>query len=319
MKRFNNIVYVLGENTCELSSTFNRAVGLAKLNQANLTLLKVLPEMPAKIISRFIGSNEKELQQKLLAKERDKIQALVAMLDTTLNAKAELKTGKQYIETVRAVQANQYDLVIKEADDIDWFDRLFGSDDMHLLRACPCPVWLIKKNGKVEHKKIVAAVDFDNELETSNSELNPMILELSSALALSDLATLHVVNAYDVPVAGFVSLWVEQPEKVERELFQAEYQERQYHMHSLMDSLKQKLGEESYNYLLPRTHLIKGLPARELPKFAEDVQADLVVMGTIARTGIAGIIIGNTAEAVLSQLRCSVLAIKPEGFISPIS
>jgi len=37
-------------------------------------------------------------------------------------------------------------------------------------------------------------------------------------------------------------------------------------------------------------------------------------MGTIARTGISGLIIGNTAEAILNQLECSVHAIKPPGF-----
>jgi len=48
------------------------------------------------------------------------------------------------------------------------------------------------------------------------------------------------------------------------------------------------------------------------------LQADLVVMGTVARTGIAGWLIGNTAEAILEQLQCSVLAVKPHGFVSPV-
>lgn len=41
-------------------------------------------------------------------------------------------------------------------------------------------------------------------------------------------------------------------------------------------------------------------------------------MGTVARTGISGVIIGNTAEAVLEQLQCSVLALKPPGFVTPV-
>jgi universal stress protein E len=51
---------------------------------------------------------------------------------------------------------------------------------------------------------------------------------------------------------------------------------------------------------------------------AEGLRADLVVMGTIARTGISGLIIGNTAESILDQLTCSVLAIKPPGFSTPL-
>jgi universal stress protein E len=39
-----------------------------------------------------------------------------------------------------------------------------------------------------------------------------------------------------------------------------------------------------------------------IPQMANDLSADLVVMGTVARAGISGIIIGNTAEAVFHQL-----------------
>jgi nucleotide-binding universal stress UspA family protein len=45
----------------------------------------------------------------------------------------------------------------------------------------------------------------------------------------------------------------------------------------------------------------------------------LVVMGTVARTGVAGLLMGNTAERVLQRLQGSVLAVKPPGFKSPIS
>jgi len=40
-------------------------------------------------------------------------------------------------------------------------------------------------------------------------------------------------------------------------------------------------------------------------------------MGTVCRTGIAGFLIGNTAENVLNDVDCSVLTVKPEGFASP--
>jgi len=51
---------------------------------------------------------------------------------------------------------------------------------------------------------------------------------------------------------------------------------------------------------------------------ARQLDADLVVMGTVGRSGIAGLFIGNTAEMVLEQVQCSVLAIKPPGFVSPV-
>ena len=45
---------------------------------------------------------------------------------------------------------------------------------------------------------------------------------------------------------------------------------------------------------------------------------NLLVMGTVARTGIPGLVIGNTAETVLRDARCSVLAVKPPGFETPV-
>ena len=46
---------------------------------------------------------------------------------------------------------------------------------------------------------------------------------------------------------------------------------------------------------------------------------DTIVMGSVGRTGLAGFFIGNTAETVLSRVKCSVLTVKPDGFVSPVS
>jgi len=321
MKKFNNIVYVLNEDINKSSSSFLRAISLARVNQADLTLLEILPDMPAVISSTLTSVNKKELQNEVLTQEDARLQTLLSSMDAGLNAKVELRIGKKYIEAIRAVKANNYDLMVKEIENVDWLGRLFGSEDMHLLRKCPCPVWLMKKNEKPEYKNIMVAIDFDDESETNkyNDELNQKLLDLSVSLSLSDFTTLHVVNAYDVPQAGFISLWVDRPEKVKKELFETEYRKRQYKMNSLMEDLKLKTGAESFNYLSPCAHLVQGPPSRKLPELAEGIQADLVIMGTVARTGIAGALIGNTAENVLSQLQCSVLAIKPKDFVSPVS
>jgi universal stress protein E len=65
--------------------------------------------------------------------------------------------------------------------------------------------------------------------------------------------------------------------------------------------------------------LCRGV-ARE--RIAEEVQKrriGLLVMGTIARTGVPGFIIGNTAEDILNSVDCSVVTVKPPGYISPVA
>lgn len=320
MNRFKNILYVLNVQIEEPSASLLRAVSLAKNNQADLTLLYVLPKLSLSARSKEIGIDEQKIQKNVVEHEEANLHQLAASLDGAFQAKIELRVGKKYIETIRAVKASDFDLVVKEADEFSWLDRFLGSDDMHLLRKCPCPVWLMKKNEKPDYDHIMAAVDFETGYgDSSNEELNTMIIDLASSLSLSDFASLHVVNVYDVPEAGFISLWVEQPDKVERELYESEYRLRKHKMDSLLNDLKHRLGEESYKYVSPRSHIVQGMPGRELPKVATDIKADLVVMGTVARTGIAGLVIGNTAETVLSQLQCSVLAIKPKDFVSPVT
>ncbi len=56
-----------------------------------------------------------------------------------------------------------------------------------------------------------------------------------------------------------------------------------------------------------------------IPEFVNKNGVDLIVMGTVARAGAAGLMVGNTAERILNSIQCSVLALKPDGFISPIT
>ena len=66
------------------------------------------------------------------------------------------------------------------------------------------------------------------------------------------------------------------------------------------------------------THVEEGLPERVIEEVADKIDAELVVLGTIGRTGISAALIGNTAEHVIDQLNCDVLALKPDGYISPL-
>jgi nucleotide-binding universal stress UspA family protein len=65
-------------------------------------------------------------------------------------------------------------------------------------------------------------------------------------------------------------------------------------------------------------HLHHGSSVSVIRSVADEIEADLMVMGTVCRTGAAGFLIGNTAETVIPDLTCSLLAVKPDGFISPL-
>ena len=60
--------------------------------------------------------------------------------------------------------------------------------------------------------------------------------------------------------------------------------------------------------------VVEGEAADAIVSFVHRERIDVVVMGTVGRTGVAGLVMGNTAERVLQRLRGSVLAVKPPGF-----
>jgi nucleotide-binding universal stress UspA family protein len=67
-----------------------------------------------------------------------------------------------------------------------------------------------------------------------------------------------------------------------------------------------------------RSYLIEGRAGMAIPEQAKRHDVGLIVMGTLARTGLPGFIIGNTAENLLNQVDCSVLTVKPQGFETPV-
>jgi universal stress protein E len=315
MKRFNNILYVSESSTLQ-NAAISRAVSLAQNNQADLTFVDVIPAVPADIYMPPGGPLPNDLQQAMTAECRQTLESLITPYE---QRRFDVLVGRKYEEVIRAVLRNGYDLVIKPAENPGYIERLFGSDDMHLLRKCPCPVWLMKPEEKSNYECIVAAVDIDaNDSGSDKPTLNTEILELASSLALSDFAALHVIHVWDAPQAGFVGIWADNSNAAEMSITEGERRRHQTGMDYLTRKLREQIGAEAYDYLSPRVHLHMGEAKHVIPEAVRDLNADLVVMGTVARTGIPGLLIGNTAEAILDQLTCSVLAVKPPGYVCPL-
>jgi universal stress protein E len=143
---------------------------------------------------------------------------------------------------------------------------------------------------------------------------------MASSLALSDFAELHIVHAWHaVAESAMRGGFMHTPED---DIIAYVEQARQQHAASLDRLIREvtsNLGQDALDYLKPQTHLLKGWARKEIPALAKRIEADLIVMGTVARTGVPGFIMGNTAETILNQIDCSVLALKPPGFVTPVT
>jgi universal stress protein E len=319
MKRFKHILYV-AEVSVAQEVAIARAVSLAQNNQAHLTIIDVVREVAAGIGMPPGGPITAELTAAKVSQRRQEIESLIAPYRDQVDLDIDVLVGRRFLEVIRTVLRRGHDLVIRPAENPGWIERLFGSDDRHLLRKCPCPVWLMRPEEKANYDCILAAVGMDpDEHDSEERALNQAILELASSLALSDFAQLHLVHVWDAPEAGFASLWAENAEAAEINFTQSVHSQHKRGMEHLTRKLREHVGDEAYAYLSPRVHIPRGHAEKEVPALAKKLNADLVVMGTVAWTGIPGLIIGNTAEAVLDQLDRSVLAIKPPGFVSPVT
>lgn len=323
MQRFKDILCVVEVGQAD-KPVLERAITLAENNQARLMVVEVVERVTAGIGMPDGGPISADLQAALVATHAQGLETLVDPYRDRIDIQTRVLAGTPFLEIIHEVLRGGHDLVIKSPEDRDWLDRLFGSDDMHLLRKCPCPVWLIKPGKSKPYRRVLAAVNVNDahppEEVESRRALNQQILEMASSLALSDFAELHVAHAWDVFIERVAhGAFVHLPEEKINTYIE---QERRHHaasLDALMREMITSLGEDALEYLKPRTHLLKGRARKEIPALARQIEADLVVMGTVARTGVPGIIMGNTAESILNQINCSVLAIKPRGFVTPVT
>lgn len=324
MKRFKDILCVV-EPKAIFEPILERAVTLAENNQASLTVVEVVERVAAGIAMPEGDPASAGLQVDMVNSHKQQLDALVAPYTKQIKIETKVLIGTSFLEIIREVMHNGRDLVIKLPEHQDWLDRLFGSDDMNVLRQCPCPVWLIKPQEPKTYHHILAAVDVDTtyppeELE-SRRILNCQILEMASSLALAEFAELHIVHAWDAigESAMRYGAFMRTPEKTVNAYVDEVRRQHAANLDHLISELASHVGQDALDYLKHQIHLVKGSARKEIPALAKSINADIVVMGTVGRTGVPGFIIGNTAETILSQIDCSVLAIKPLGFESPVT
>jgi nucleotide-binding universal stress UspA family protein len=317
MKRFNNILLVakpLQTQPLALAA----ALMLAEQNTAEITVLLVLPPLNAfHLINK--DRSQQDIEQAYIQHHLDQLLAWIASKQHDVVIRCKVVIGTEFIEIIRSVLRNQHDLVIKTAEPVSWIKRLFGSTDMHLLRKCPCPLWLLKPDVAPNYTKVVASVDIHQTSTHAEPSLNQDIVTLASAFAIHNNAELYILNAWQPEPAGMVLMWCDNPEQAEAEFNQSVYQNQQTAMTRFKNQTVEWLGQQAYDFSKPHFELIRGETSQVLAERIANIEPGLVIMGTLARTGIAGFLIGNTAEAILEQLNCSVLAIKPKGFITPVT
>lgn len=307
MKRFKNIL-VSVDTKSDDHPALQWARPLAEHNQASLTLVDVQrePGWPMQLMLRD-SDYVKELE---IEHKSEQLRSLAEPLrERGLEVSTKVLMGKTSIEIMREVLLSQHDLVVRVTRGAHSRRSGFlGSTSMRLLRKCPCAVWLVKPHTAPRFLRVLAAVE-PTPRDGDHAQLNNSIIELATSIAAYEKGQLHVVHVWELFGASVLQARM-RPE---------EYQDLEKTTESVVVTAFDKfLIPYGLNIRSENVHLVQGDPGRVIPELLKE-DIDLIVMGTVARTGIPGMIMGNTAEAVLDRVKCAVLAIKPDGFISPVT
>lgn len=222
-----------------------------------------------------ISGTDSEVKIRLAEQQAALDERLAPIAASGVETSSEVEWDKDWHHAVvRASTRNRADMVLKSSFKHSAGQRLFkNTSDWTVIRECPCPVLLVKTSDRPELPRILAGVDI--RATTENYEkLNQHVIEFSRLLVESEMAEVHVVNAFqDFRV---------KPERQE---------------------LIRVSGVDTEH-----VHIKMGTPDHVIVEMAKIIEASLVIVGNSHRSGLAAMLHGNTAEKILDKLDCNVLA-----------
>lgn len=214
-----------------------------------------------------------------------------------------------HVQLLERTQTTCADLVVKDTHHHSIAKRTFITNtDWHLIRGCPVPLLLTKARPWADSPVVVAAVD-PGHANDKPEVLDHRILDWAQAFRDRLGGALHAVHAY-LPAALIAETTGVMPAMVTSLTPQLMAQERQRELERIASlTAPYGVGESCL-------HVELGGASEVLPRLAQHIGADIMVMGAISRSGLQRVFVGSTAERVLEHLPCDVLVIKPPDFAS---
>jgi universal stress protein E len=290
-----------------VQDVLRRAVWLAQKTGARLTLLAAL-NLTAEVFNLLAEEHRLALSGSIEKNAGDVLAELVRRANAAgVPASGVFVHGRGWLELIRQVQRGQHDLVLVGTRNFTGIRRaLLGNTALKLVRRCPCPVWVSRPQPYDRPLNVLVASDLQPVSETA--------LRLAVCLGQAADATLHLLHVVEYPFYHLAITFL--PDRIGPESERAACaRAREVLNEQLERSGARALARPVQVHLVDRA----GDRADEaILQFIAEHRIDLLVLGSIGRGGVPGITIGNTAERLLPDVSCSVLAVKPPDFICPV-
>jgi len=301
MNRLQSIVFGVDFSSCS-ASALKQAIRIAAWNRAQLHVIHIAERsFHMDLVDIAAGLDPSHL----VTDAREAWREFITDIPEASELELRVEIGHPVASMVRHAREHAADLLVLGTHGDLGHRSGTGTVATACVRKAMTKVLLVREPHAEPFKSVVACIDF--------SETSFTALEQAVRVATQDGARLHVLHVFHGP-------WHTLHDRARTALGTAEY-ERQYR-----DSLRHQLEEFSKPLLeemrdLPHQYDVFSFPSygSGITDFAQQVSADLVVLGTRGRTNLRDILWGSTAERVVRDAPCSVLTVKPAGFEHPLA
>lgn len=306
MKKPNNILYVINDAEIDEAS-LKLATDYAKNANAHLNFLRIYESY--KSMSTFFHIPSVKLAKTLLNNLEASIEKFNSHV-SGLNFSCHVREGIWFIEAIQEGLRTKSNLTI--ISEPTTHQAFFASNAMHLIRKSAAPIWLIRKNILSGYKKILVTVDIDMN-DKVKKDVNAKVMMLAKQLK----------DASSTPVELIVvHCWSLANEKYLREIASNitasqidEMSNREKIFHEEWFDAFCKKHPETIN----DAYFMKGEAEEIIPEFVNNEKIDILTMGTVNNIIASGFYISSRSETILNAIpNCSVLTVKPTGFVSPV-
>jgi len=294
MGKFRRLLAVL-QASDDAGMLMNKLHRLTHAQLCDVSLIRVVYEPLADLNSRHVDVTPalKELALSTAHKElcEDVDECVIDVPGVTC---AAMWHSKIWEGTVSAASAQGAELIIKPADTDRRVAHFHTPDDWNLLRHASVPVLLAQPRAWLPVPTVVAAIDV---YDPDHASLNGRILAAAHDISLQVGGRLHLVSIFPV-----LSKWLTEITSVQSYVkLRADVEEE---IASALEQLASQHGLETY-----QAHALEGEPVDAISALTKHLRADVLVLGTKARQGLSGAVMGNTSETLLQALDCDVITV----------
>lgn len=297
MKKLHHVIAAI-DFTPSCRIALREAVHRASLDGAAITVVHVMDEFLVHELKNALSADQATVRAEWV----ERLKKFVDDAEVGAAVNAEVRIGNPFTELVEACRAHSADLLVMGAKGSRNEPHRIGVITAKCVRKAPVDVLVVREDAQGPFKQIVACVDF--------SENSAKAVQCALHIAQQDggaLDCLHVFQsalAMSLDYGGFAPSLpaTYDPEAVTN---------WRKDLAVFLEPLTRQAGEVKV-----AQHVTERVNIREaILDHVSETHATLVVLGTNGKTGLREMLIGTTAEKIVQHAPCSILAVKPDGFV----